>query len=293
MMEKRLMLALLCVVSLLCAGCELVTEEPKRDVHFIGVGLSYKLSSGTAGSGVLIPVGTESATGNVLPSCLHDVSSVYTRFSTRGYDSFTSYSGGSSLAYITDANGTTDSYSLCVSALDSVASVAKDSDLTIFYYSGHGYGDGLLVLTDGITQTVSGNTYVTGKLLGVDTLLAKLSAIAGDKLVIMDSCYSGNLVDAWAGHSSEGFERFFAGHGDSNIYVLTASAASELSFCGSEYGYFTKVVTTLLADNSRIAFSDLYDAVSEYFASRTFAYSGNLYEMHPASNTSVPLDLLV
>ena len=92
MMGKRLMLALLCVVSLLCAGCELVTEEPKRDVHFIGVGLSYKLSSGTAGSGVLIPVGTESATGNVLPSCLHDVSSVYTRFSTRGYDSFTSYS---------------------------------------------------------------------------------------------------------------------------------------------------------------------------------------------------------
>ena len=149
------------------------------------------------------------------------------------------------------------------------------------------------MLTDGITQTVSGNTYVTDKLLGVDTLLAKLSAIAGDKLVIMDSCYSGNLVDAWAGHSSEGFERFFAGHGDSNIYVLTASAASELSFCGSEYGYFTKVVTTLLADNSRIAFSDLYDAVSEYFASRTFAYRGNFYEMHPASNTSVPLDLLV
>ena len=32
MMGKRLMLALLCVVSLLCAGCELVTEELKRDV---------------------------------------------------------------------------------------------------------------------------------------------------------------------------------------------------------------------------------------------------------------------
>ncbi|MDD7201802.1 MAG: caspase family protein [Sphaerochaetaceae bacterium] len=291
MTGKRLLLVLLCVASLLCAGCELVTEEPKRNVHFVGVGLSYKLSSGTAGSGVLIPVGTES--GTVLPSCLNDVANVYARFSTRGYDSFTSYSGDSSLTYITDANGTIDSYSLCVSALDSVASTAKDSDLTIFYYSGHGYGDGSLALTDGTTRTVPGNTYVMGKLLGIDTLLAKLSAIAGDKLVVMDSCYSGSLAEEWADHSSEGLERFFASHGSSNIYVLTASAADEKSFCNSEYGFFTHTVTSLLADNSRIAFSDLYAAVSEYFADQIFEEYGILHEMHPTSNTSVPLDLLV
>lgn len=293
MMRKILLLPMLCIISLLCVGCEFVTEEPTRNVHFIGIGLSYQISSDDAGTGVLIPVGTEWAKGKVLTSCLNDVANVYAQFSTRGYDSFTSYTGGSSLAYISDASGAIDSYSLCVSALDAVASSAKDSDLTIFYYSGHGYSDGSLALTDGTTQTVSGHTYVTGKLLGIDTLLAKLSAIAGDKLVVMDSCYSGNLAEEWADHSAEGFERFFASHGDSNIYVLTASAADEKSFCDSENGYFTNVVTTLLADNPSVALSDLYDAVSEYFSGISFLSEGVLCEMHPASNTSVPLDLLI
>ena len=278
-MRRFLQLVLLFGCSCFLVGCEFVQKQPERNVRFIGIGLSYAPFSGS--QGVLFESDGQQFRGGALPSCLHDLSLMQQQFSVRGYDSYAS-------TLIDDAAGLVDSYGLCLAALDQVRRQASSSDLTIFYYSGHGNtGDGALVLTDG-TFTADGNR-VRGKLLELDVLLEKLSAISGDKLVLMDSCYAGNLEAEWEEGNAKWFDRFFSKHGKTRFYILTASAKDELTYCNDEYGYFSNLVATVLQENSSLSFSALYDVVTDVFA--TMPYS--VYQMHPASNTSIPLDLII
>lgn len=300
-MGKRSFFILLALSFLLLTGCEFTESEPTRNVHFIGIGLSYnEYVSGKNTDGVAVPEGGNLyAAGDELTACTNDVTNVYTQFASRGYDSFTSYSGSGddsqSLTYITDEDTTQglDSYDRCISALETVAATASDSDLTIFYYSGHGWSGGSLALSIGAetvdllnttTTTNEPTTYLVGTLLDIEDLLTYLSAIPGDKLVLVDSCYSGSLVTDWADDTSEGIERFFADHGDSNIYILTASSDSEKSYASSTGSYFTNALVAELAAHSEITFSELYSNVK----------SDTSYKLQTATtNSSLPLDLVL
>lgn len=74
-----------------------------------------------------------------------------------------------------------------LSAISATFAGAKSSDVSLFYYSGHGgYNTGALVGTD-------------NGLLHPAQLRAALDAIPGRKIVLIDACYSGTHTDQMAG----------------------------------------------------------------------------------------------
>lgn len=69
------------------------------------------------------------------------------------------------------------------SSISKAFSGAQSTDVSLFYYSGHG------VSTSG---SLVGNDYST---LSFSELRSALDRIPGDKIVILDSCYSGNAIN--------------------------------------------------------------------------------------------------
>ena len=123
---------------------------------------------------------------------------------------------------------------------------ATENDVSLFYYSGHGYEDGSLVGTDaeGLTP---------------ESLRNALDGIPGRKVVIVDACYSGQLITEDGGQAkgaqtrkaakasgpADGSEAFINSFqaafrprlrgalNTNSYYVITAARADEE--CGEEY----------------------------------------------------------
>ena len=71
-----------------------------------------------------------------------------------------------------------------VSVINTTFSAANEYDVSLFYYSGHGDSDGSLVGADKSFSTLSPSA-----------LRKTLDTIPGRKIVIVDACYSGTLID--------------------------------------------------------------------------------------------------
>ncbi len=69
-----------------------------------------------------------------------------------------------------------------LSAIASTFSAAAATDVSLFYYSGHGEEDGSLVGGDGVS------------LVSPSQLKSALDQISGRKVVLVDACYSGSLI---------------------------------------------------------------------------------------------------
>lgn len=186
------------------------------------------------------------------------------------------------------------------SSIASAFGAAKDTDVSLFYYSGHGASSnsasymGALVDIDGYCLTVA-------------DLKAALDKIPGKKIVMLDSCHSGAHIgkstDAPAS-AAEQFNQsvisvFSSGASpkslaESGYYVITASHSSEYSW-GGEYGVFTKYVLegsglwkssgAMPADNSgdsRIGLDECYDYAYSRALSDTLVYSeGQHAQVYP------------
>lgn len=135
------------------------------------------------------------------------------------------------------------------SSISSAFSGATSTDVSLFYYSGHG------VSTSG---SLVGNDYST---LSFSELRSALDRIPGDKIVILDSCYSGNAINKSEGEATEAdmeayvnaaMEAFsneaMSKSGElaaGRYYVMTAcrktqTSASITEYSGESYGLFTK-----------------------------------------------------
>lgn len=129
-----------------------------------------------------------------------------------------------------------------LSAVSQTFAEAKDSDLSLFYYAGHGAG--------------AGDSFEAGSLIGIDLedavspaqLRAALDGVKGRKIVVVDACYSGNFIARGTAESpAASFIRaFLAGddvHASSlaaqQYYVFAASAVDELSWESTKGGVFT------------------------------------------------------
>lgn len=134
------------------------------------------------------------------------------------------------------------------SSIASAFSGAQSTDVSLFYYSGHGATNtGKLVGTN--------NTY-----LSFSELRTALDKIPGDKIVILDSCYSGNAINKSEGEATEAdmeayvnaaMEAFsneaMSKSGElaaGRYYVMTAcrktqTSASITKYSGESYGLFT------------------------------------------------------
>lgn len=132
------------------------------------------------------------------------------------------------------------------SAISSAFADATSNDVSLFYYSGHGTSAGALVGTDSYGVSVS-------------TLRSVMDAIPGTKIIIIDACYSGNMIGKSEGSASpssfnsafiSGFSSYTKGDGNlaTNGYiVMTACSKDQQSQSLSDgtisFGAFTYGVT--------------------------------------------------
>ena len=120
---------------------------------------------------------TYPGTSNALPGCDNDVYSmraVLNAMTGTDYTITTRFNVNA-----TDIQG----------AISSAFADARPCDVSLFYFSGHGTSSGALVGT--------GNTTVS-----VATLRAWLDKIPGTKIVIIDACFSGNMIGKAEGSNS-------------------------------------------------------------------------------------------
>ena len=107
------------------------------------------------------------------------------------------------------------------SQIDKVFSQADGNDVTLFYYSGHGASDGSLCGIDNVT-------------ISPDTLRQILDQYVGKKIVIIDACYSGNMIGKSVDDFNDAFVSAFSRKTKANLaaqdyYVMTACSKSQLS----------------------------------------------------------------
>ena len=129
------------------------------------------------------------------------------------------------------------------SLIKSTFKYADSNDVSLFYYSGHGAGDGSLYTTK-------------GEYISPTTLAGWLKKIPGTVIVMADSCYSGAFINKSADGSvtvqnPEAFNQSFvaafaeadaqtkAAMTSSKFKVLTACRKNETSVCTSSYSIFT------------------------------------------------------
>lgn len=256
------------------ASCEWVEEEPERNVRFIGVGMTYPEDR----TYVLENAPSASYTITSLSACAADVALMEETFRSRGYDGFSS-------CVITD-RGEGNVAGGIGEALRAVRSSASDDDLTIVYYSGHG--------KDGTHPMVLDRRVGSGPhtlvLPSTQDILAALDRIPGDKLLLLDSCYSGGVVDAWDGGLEHHIASYFSDHGSSRIFLLAACREDELSYAdapdGGAHSRFTYWVCRELSRNRKISLANLAENV------RTDMRSARPKQT-VAANAALPLDLIL
>ena len=151
-----------------------------------------------------------------------------------------------------------------LSAIGSCFADAQPQDVSLFYYSGHGIASSDATI-QGALLGADGQTIVTAS-----QLRAALDRIPGRKIVIIDACYSGNMLSASATStysarpaalsaedalSVEAFLDSFisafargsrAGLSSSGYFVLTSAASDEVSYEGSAGGQTLGLFTATL-----------------------------------------------
>ena len=137
-----------------------------------------------------------------------------------------------------------------LSAVGSVFGEADCNDVTLFFYSGHG----LYSSNEAALGSLCG---VNGTTVSPDQLRTKMDQYQGKKVVIIDSCHSGNMIGKSDGDASaQAFNNAFlaafgrgakANLAASGYYVLTAASKSQSSYetkvNGKWYGVFTRALT--------------------------------------------------
>lgn len=153
-------------------------------------------------------------------------------------------------------------------AIASAFAGAQPSDVSLFYFSGHGTESGALVGT--------GGTYLT-----VYALRSALQKIPGTKIVLLDSCYSGNAINRSADTTSASPSSF-------NRAVISAlSSASRSAVNLEDQGYI--VLTSCRKDQTSISLSG---GNNHYWGVFTYGlcYGSGYDEWERTSLGSLPAD---
>lgn len=234
---RKLLLILSTLLLLLLSSCELFYPTVDKDIYLVTVALSYR---GTD-IGLANPK-------NILTGTLPDQKALRSQLKLlsekAGYDF-------KEIAIIQDNgrvtvegsfNDTFDNRNTKADLIKAFSIIRKnitEDDIFIFYYSGHGYpSDGTMAFT------------YSSQMLPLE-LISEVSTISGKKLIIMDSCYSGNYVqDEEFVNSSlkDAFSSILSSNKymDEDIWVMAASQRIQRAWDSGEHGFFTKALLTLL-----------------------------------------------
>ena len=257
--RNRYFFAVFLLVSALSCSCELAQDAPRQGtMYLVSIGLNYH------GTNV-----------NYLNGTLNDEREIRKAFETVCQLSarpFLGYSfvqeGGPLLAeesyrplyaYDSVEDPSLPTRDHILNKLSTLSGVLKPEDLTICYYSGHGYDDGSLVVAPanplGAIFKEDG-TVDNECLLSVETLLSSLQTLPGAKLLILDSCYCGSFVQECEtsisliekdAYLDDAFGTFFApGKNPPSVFVLAATTkdntSKEPKGSTHPHGYFTQAL---------------------------------------------------
>lgn len=221
---KRLCIAILfCFLIFSFFSCELVMEKPpKPTIHGLYVGLDY----------------TNSTLRN-LEGTINDANELAAAIQTRGKEMGVTVK---TTLMLQNGNNTQLSPFLypskkhILACIETIDLCMSENDIFLFYFAGHGEENSGSIAT----AKIETKEY---ELLSVDELKAKLAAVKGTKLLILDSCYSGSHLIDYPGDATDKSQVIIeTGYDPHQFYLLSASAtqSSEEILCnGHIHGYFT------------------------------------------------------
>ena len=237
---RRLLLLLIPVMLLLfLCSCELSYEAPKAGkLHILVYGNDYQY-----GSKVFYPSGEplDRATANRLYKTVNDAQQV-----GRAFVALAAKAGvEADIRYLVDVEDVTKTR--LVAELEALAASASSNDMTIIYYSGHGFGDRNKMPYGSDTASCS---YLVPRnpekmdssvLFPISEFLDLVNTIKGVKIVMGDFCYSGALVQSGFFSVTSGdyglfdsstllFEYRDKISENSSLFCLSASRYNELSY---------------------------------------------------------------
>lgn len=155
------------------------------------------------------------------------------------------------------------------SAIAATFAGAEPGDVSLFYYSGHGNSDGSLVGTE--------NT-----ILSLSSLRNTLQQIPGKKIVILDCCYSGTVINRSGEPQEEPSPAAFTSA------VISAFASASRAANLADEGYI--VLTACRKDQTS---ASLADATGSYFGVFTYGlcYGSGYDEWKRVALNTLPADL--
>lgn len=164
-----------------------------------------------------------------------------------------------------------------LSAVGSAFSAARDTDVCLFYYSGHG----LFSDTESELGSLVGTDF---NLVTLSQLKSALDAHKGSKVVILDSCYSGTAIrsGARAGFAEIDFDAI-------NAAVISAFAPLTRSAMASS-GYY--VLTSASASEECVSGYSTANGQIIYFGAFTYGllYGSGYNEITAAQLSAMPAD---
>ncbi len=294
-MNKQHSLILLALCILMLCSCELYTKAPDKGlVRMISIGIDYqdteiwKNSSGTRPT----LAGTVGDAKGLSETFRLGAKLSTNRTFADGYPLLMVQEG------TTDANrrkeATYPTKEHVLAQLATIAGEAGENDLFILTYSGHGLDKtGEFVFS---TTEVSGLTEEkrTASLLSPSELLAAVNKIPGRKLLIIDSCFSGQFLEGQGNDSYLDTTYGKQGFGDvldqlfsnlpsvqqDKLFIITAARKDESSWepgwpIKGQHGFFTEgllssmgMVSRYETGTSPLVFKDLYFSGSMPAASK-------------------------
>lgn len=217
----------------------------KNGIEYMGPATAYKAMAPQYRA-LIVGQPYASWSSNRLPGCLNDAQSMKDMLNNSSNPNYRPFD----VKLRTDLSGTQ-----ILNEIKTSFQRAKNNDVSLFYYSGHGTSSGWMC---GINSDDTYD-YVT-----VDELRKALDAVPGKKIVVMDCCYSGHYINKDLGngvtlvYNKETADAFnnsiikaFSASDKANLatsgyYVLTASSkyqtSTELSDGYSRFGAFTYVM---------------------------------------------------
>lgn len=231
-------------------SCELNIKSKKGSINLVCVALDYRNTN-----------------VSVLYGTLNDAKEIEKAFrlnSIKANKKFTSYKFFQE-GFANDKNTVEDenypSVLNILNTLDRISLNSNENDITIFYFSGHGLKEDGSILV-GTTDYREGKTLLDLNKINKDYLIKpiqikeKLSKIKGNKLIIVDSCFSGFFYDDSsdtldtvnkANLNENLFEKFFSQSNtiDQSMFVL----------CATEYNNYSHEPSNLLNSHTHGYFS--------------------------------------
>lgn len=243
---KRIPLAGIAVlIILIFSGCELNSPFYTAKIHALFIGIDYKNSDVNDLNGTITDA-TE------LAGAFYRISESY----QIPFDGYLALQEGSGVNPEDPLYPSADNI---FALIEHIGNSMGPDDLFVFYYAGHGDISEEQGVTTGVLITAADDVSSLHTTVTVTALREALAAMGGNKVVILDSCYSGAYIAEYP-LDQQVEETLYDPH---QFYLTSAHSnetAKEISVSDHSHGVFTsKLLTYLGWDHEGTTQASVYD----------------------------------